>query len=693
MGQCPVRIASSETQAAVTTPVDTSRKSPHPAISSSISRLSSTNANIPLTPGYLRFEGIRQLATLLQQQNRKLDTVLERISALEQSQRGHRVEPKVNYVRSPVAEPLPLFQSSTSAYFPIRVVDAYLKGTGHSTTAPELLEETDNSDTRVGCFSILHGEIVDDVAGDIANDQAEDLTNGPCSRTPSDGFSDPPIHPLDTLDCEEILRLVFKYEDLAGMMYPIVQVSYIAQRVRDVWSLDASVINDNCKCARLHHSDLATLHIIVAIGSAVDDDNGSDLVRSLHKNLWPDIEPMVWNARIDLKGLIILTLMALFHYYANNWRLSWRLLGNVARLVLELGLNREIVLDRSFPDKVMRSQAVNTIWTVFVLDQQISYALGLTTATRDLYLRLDPCFPKPIKAPYLEGMVKYAQIGAQAVSSLVNQSHSHQTVSSSSQEVLSYFQYRLDEWCKMIETDFLFPPASERTDMWNQRLRTVFRLRANNLRIVVSRCLLLGKDVQNSAPADIWDSSVQVAANIGELLAAMDSLPTTCGFEKSRSNYFLITALGLLLLVISSNRSHLDSPSVVKRPPPMAPATYLKAQSTAKACLNLLHDRAESSRQARCLWERICVLGSRFDLLESPIPASWHETRLTPSVDDLLTGRQAQLVTDQERGSLDSLIGLNFASMEELIMGSASSVNIFSEQDMVYDPGFLSTPF
>ncbi|KAF2105146.1 hypothetical protein NA57DRAFT_20465, partial [Rhizodiscina lignyota] len=437
------------------------------------------------------------------------------------------------------------------------------------------------------------------------------------SRSLSDTFSDPPVHPLDALDCEEILRLVFKYEDLAGMMYPMVDASYMAQRVRDVCSLnaDAGESHGIGRCARLHPNDLATLHIIVAIALAVDDDNGSDLVRSLHKNLWPDIESMIWNATVDLEGLTILALMSLFHYYANNWRLSWRLLGNVARLVLELGLNREIVLNRSFPDKMTRSQAVNTIWTVFVLDQQISYALGLTTATRDLYLRLDPCFPRPTKAPYLEGMVKYAQIGAQACGSLLHESLTRQTGSSSSQEALSYFQYRLDEWCKMIETDFLFPSASERTEMWNQRLRTIFHLRANNLRIVILRCLLLGDDIQDSAPADIWDSSVQVAADIGELLATMDSLPTTCGFEKSRSNYFLIAALGLLLLAISLNLSHLESPSLVKRPLSMAPATYLKAQSIAKACLNLLRNRAESSRQSRCLWERIRVLGSRLDLL------------------------------------------------------------------------------
>ena len=70
------------------------------------------------------------------------------------------------------------------------------------------------------------------------------------------------------------------------------------------------------------------------------------------------------------------------------------MISNVTRIILELGLNRQIVLDRSFPDPRDRAQALNTIWSAFVLDQHLSYSLGLSMAVRDLHL--DPSFPGPV---------------------------------------------------------------------------------------------------------------------------------------------------------------------------------------------------------------------------------------------------------------------------------------------------------
>jgi hypothetical protein len=66
----------------------------------------------------------------------------------------------------------------------------------------------------------------------------------------------------------------------------------------------------------------------------------------------------------------------------------------VSRIILELGLNRKVVLDRSFPDIKSRVQAINTMWTVFVLEQHLSYALGFSNAMPNL--RLESTFPQPV---------------------------------------------------------------------------------------------------------------------------------------------------------------------------------------------------------------------------------------------------------------------------------------------------------
>ena len=70
-------------------------------------------------------------------------------------------------------------------------------------------------------------------------------------------------------------------------------------------------------------------------------------------------------------------------------------MGNLTRIILELGFDRDIVLARAFPNKRTRVRAVNTIWTIFVVERQLTYALGLSDAIQ--CLRLEPSFPEPVR--------------------------------------------------------------------------------------------------------------------------------------------------------------------------------------------------------------------------------------------------------------------------------------------------------
>jgi hypothetical protein len=85
----------------------------------------------------------------------------------------------------------------------------------------------------------------------------------------------------------------------------------------------------------------------------------------------------------------------LYHFHSGSWRLAWRILHNVCRIIMELGLNRKIVLDRAFTDDQRRNQAINSVWTVFVLDQHLSHALGFTNALSNL--RFEDNFPWPVR--------------------------------------------------------------------------------------------------------------------------------------------------------------------------------------------------------------------------------------------------------------------------------------------------------
>jgi hypothetical protein len=52
-------------------------------------------------------------------------------------------------------------------------------------------------------------------------------------------------------------------------------------------------------------------------------------------------------------------------------------------MALELGLNLQKVVVRTFEDPERLTNVVNTFWTIFVLDRQMSYALGLPKSLQD----------------------------------------------------------------------------------------------------------------------------------------------------------------------------------------------------------------------------------------------------------------------------------------------------------------------
>jgi len=84
----------------------------------------------------------------------------------------------------------------------------------------------------------------------------------------------------------------------------------------------------------------------------------------------------------------------LYHFIKDDWRLAWRVNNTLARIILEFGLNRRKVVLRAFADPEEVKEAVNTFWTIFVLDRQLSYALGLPKNLQDV--DIDSDFPLPV---------------------------------------------------------------------------------------------------------------------------------------------------------------------------------------------------------------------------------------------------------------------------------------------------------
>ncbi|KAH8820177.1 hypothetical protein F5884DRAFT_849452 [Xylogone sp. PMI_703] len=632
-----------------------------------------------------RNDDINRLTALVLQQNDKLDKMMQRISSVEEIHRIHYAQQKYDPVSSSAEDPLPLFQSSFSAFCCIRVMDTSLRANGSSTSGINVLDQTDPQSPPTS-FSIFHGQIVDEVPGKAADGDGEEPAPVIYPSNTSLGMTQTSKDkPLSNLERSEVIRLIRVYQDWAGMMYPFVDVASMERQVRDLFATDICIDAHDRNSNQLSQIEFAILQMMVATALVIEDHGDRALVRNIHSSIWPDVESMVWNTKVDLKGLVLLTLMAVFFYYSHKSRMGWRLLSNITRIILELGLNREIVLNRSFTDREKRAQAVNTIWTVVILEKQLRYSLGLSMVTHDL--RLDQDFPKPIDAPYLEAMIQYSRIGAYACDTLLGEKTSPDNI----QEIFSYFQYRLDEWQKAIGSEFQFKSGDERINKWNEQLRTILYLRANNLRIVILRFLILESGGQGSVPLDPWASSIDVATDTCHILASLDSLPSTCRFQKSQSNYFLVAALGILLLAICQDTSVPVSPSYMGREISMAHETYLKAQQSAILCLNILYNRAKSCRLSRCMWERVRGLASHLNLL---VPStnlnSGHSAYMMEGGSNGSILNHIDVIGSQEPVSNVPIPDLSFFASLESVEDSISAIDMVSGLDMMFDPAFLS---
>lgn len=268
---------------------------------------------------------------------------------------------------------------------------------------------------------------------------------------------------------------------------------------------------------------------------------------------------------------------------------------------------------------------------------------------------------------------------------LLNENHAGQTTSSSSQEGFAHFQHRLDEWQKAIDTEFQFPSTGNRTDEWNQKIRTLLHLREKNLRIIISQFLLFEKAMP--AMPETLGSALDVAIEIGQLIGKMDSLPKECSLHKANSDYFLATALGVSLLALSQHPSTRTSTAVIPGMTSISPETFVKAKQAAIVCLTILHGRAKSSSKSGCLWERIHRIVSQRNLLEGPFAASTASVAVPAALNQDLSFDPVAVANNMMLPDLNANADIGSSSISRGFNGYSS--NLAWTPDETLDPYFM----
>ena len=136
--------------------------------------------------------------------------------------------------------------------------------------------------------------------------------------------------------------------------------------------------------------------IVICCGLTVEEHGNSSRASRLYETIQPSVDKALMNDPADYSKLAFYALCAGYRFLSNDEILAWRMMGHVARLCLELGLHRREGVEK-IVDPTERTTALNTFWSVYMLDRRWSFSTGLPFVCHDDMI--DPKLPYPVSLP------------------------------------------------------------------------------------------------------------------------------------------------------------------------------------------------------------------------------------------------------------------------------------------------------
>lgn len=207
-----------------------------------------------------------------------------------------------------------------------------------------------------------------------------------------------PTDPIWEFDEAEMMRLLDVYREEVDVMYPVASVGPVADHIKYVGAwMDTARRSGVVPHPGLEQviADPRTrmLKIFMCCALVVAEHGNSAKAERLYGSIQPTVDKMLMSDPADVTKLSFLALCAGYRYLSNDEVLAWRMMGQVARLCLELGLHRREGLLK-IADPQTRRDALHTFWSAYVLDRRWSFSTGLPFVCHDD--KIDPKLPYPV---------------------------------------------------------------------------------------------------------------------------------------------------------------------------------------------------------------------------------------------------------------------------------------------------------
>ena len=218
-----------------------------------------------------------------------------------------------------------------------------------------------------------------------------------------------PSDPLWDFSGDEMARLCHVHQDHVGLMYPVVDIEIVIGYATELATWMDSVGRNglapspSTQAGSIDDTKILTLKVIMCSGLVIDENGDARRATLLYDSIQAVVDKKLMTEPASVANLPLLALVAGYRFLGNEDILAWRIIGQVARLCLELGLHRGDGLSR-IQDDECRRDALNTFWTAYVLDRRWSFSTGLPYVLHDD--KIDPKLPMPVSSHKMHGEQK-----------------------------------------------------------------------------------------------------------------------------------------------------------------------------------------------------------------------------------------------------------------------------------------------
>lgn len=199
--------------------------------------------------------------------------------------------------------------------------------------------------------------------------------------------------PIMDFDKDEMVRLCRLHEDETGIMYPVLDIQVVISHAKNLATYLESV-REQRPTEAINDEGTLQLKMVMCCALVVDEHGHSETAQRLYDSMEAVVNRKLMADTSDVANLPLLCLLAGFRFLSNDEVLAWRVIGQVCRLCMELGLHQTAGLTR-IQNSSERKNALNSFWSAYVLDRRWAFGTGLPYAIHDE--EIDPQLPFPVR--------------------------------------------------------------------------------------------------------------------------------------------------------------------------------------------------------------------------------------------------------------------------------------------------------